>query len=280
MANPTRMLLGAATALTLTLSALAPAQAQEVSFDTVVATVNGEEITAAHVFAIASRLPAEYQQVPIGQLYPAILDQMIDQRVLAATVEEPAWLDAAQDNERFSVLSQQALADIGDMAVTEEALKAAYEAQIADFQGAPEFNASHILVETEEEAQELVTLLTDGADFAELAAERSIGPSGPRGGELGWFGEGMMVPPFEAAVKELEVGDISGPVQTQFGWHVLILNDSRTTEAPAFEAVQADIANQLRSQALQARVAELNAAAEVTRNEDFDPTSLQALAQQ
>ncbi|MEM1301513.1 MAG: peptidylprolyl isomerase [Pseudomonadota bacterium] len=280
MANPTRRLLGAATALVLTAGLFAPVQAQDVSFDTVVATVNGEDITAAHVFAIAGRLPEEYQQVPITQLFPAILTQMIDQRLLSATIEAPAWIGAAEDNERFSALAQLALAEIGDMAVSEESIRAAYEAQIADFTPAPEFNASHILVTSEEEAQELVTLLTDGADFAELAVERSTGPSGPNGGQLGWFGTGMMVPAFEAAVMELEVGEISPPVQTQFGWHVVKLNDTRDTQPPSFEAVRNDLANTLRSNALAARVAVLNSDAEITRNEDFDPASLLQLAQE
>jgi len=280
MANPTRMLLGAATALSLTLAAVAPVQAEEVSFDTVVATVNGQDITAGHVFAFVGRLPAQYQQVPIDQIYSAILDQLINQRLMAESVEAPVWFESAMDNERFGTLFQLAASDIGAMAVTDEAIEAAYQAQIADFEGAPEYNASHILVPTQEEAADLITRLNDGADFAELAAEASIGPSGPRGGELGWFGSGMMVPAFEEAVVALEVGQISEPVETQFGWHVVKLNDTRMTQPASLDSVREDLANTIRSEALQARIDELTAGAEITRDEEFDPNILQSLAQE
>ncbi|MGR3467098.1 MAG: peptidylprolyl isomerase, partial [Shimia sp.] len=127
------------------------------------------------------------------------------------------------------------------------------------------------------EAQQIVTDLDGGADFAELAMERSTGPSGPRGGELGWFGAGMMVAPFQEAVETLEVGGVSAPVQTQFGWHVITLNDIRTTEPPAFEAVREDIEGQLRSEALEARIDELRDAAEIARTEDLGPEVFDAV---
>ena len=90
-----------------------------------------------------------------------------------------------------------------------------------------EYNASHILIETETEAHQVREQLLDGANFAELAQHRSIGPSGPNGGQLGWFREGIMVPVFEAAVMQLQPGEISEPVHTQFGWHVVLLHEVR-----------------------------------------------------
>jgi peptidyl-prolyl cis-trans isomerase C len=120
--------------------------------------------------------------------------------------------------------------------------------------------------------------LNDGANFAELAKEKSTGPSGPNGGELGWFGLGMMVEPFEVAVLELEVGQVSAPVQTQFGWHVLILNDKRDIPPPALETVIGEITQTLQQVALDTKVNELRVGASVeTMIEGIDPAMIKNL---
>jgi len=121
--------------------------------------------------------------------------------------------------------------------------------------------------------------LDAGADFAALAKDRSTGPSGPSGGELGWFTKGRMVPEFEAAVLALKSGEVSPPVQTQFGWHVIILNERRKTAAPEFEDVREELANKLRNQAVETRVTELTTSAQIERPdiEDLDPAILQDL---
>ena len=106
-----------------------------------------------------------------------------------------------------------------------------------------------------------MTELEGGADFATLAQERSTGPSGPNGGELGWFGTGQMVPEFENAVTGLEVGAVSDPVETQFGWHVVKLNESRDVPPPTLDQVRDDIVNQIRQTRVEERLAELRAAA-------------------
>jgi len=114
-------------------------------------------------------------------------------------------------------------------------------------QGSDHAAVLHILVETEEEAQEIIGLLDEGGDFAQLASERSTGPSGPTGGDLGYFGAGNthMVPEFEEAAFALDVGSYSGaPVQTQFGWHVILVTDKRAVAKPAFE----EVADQLREE--------------------------------
>ncbi|MGR3493571.1 MAG: peptidylprolyl isomerase [Shimia sp.] len=247
------------------------AWAQDTTLETVVATVNGDDITVAHVLDIQRQLPPEYANIPNEVLWNGIVDQLIQQRVLAESVAAPAWLDEALENQRASILAGRAVSALADSAVTEQAAREAYQAQIADFEGDVQYNASHILVETEEAAQDVVADLVGGADFAELAMERSTGPSGPRGGELGWFGAGMMVAPFQAAVEELEVDGISDPVETQFGWHVIKLNETRTSEPPTFEDVRADIEGQLRSEALEARIDELRAAASIERTEGLGP---------
>lgn len=255
-----------------------PLSAQDAGLDTVVATVNGSDITLTHVIDVRRQLPEQYQNIDAEILFDGIVGQLIEQRILAESVETtPAWIEATLENTRASILAQIALENIGDVAVSEDDVRAAYDAQFGEFEGASEFNASHILVETEEEAQSLIEQLEGGADFAELAREFSTGPSGPNGGMLGWFGQGMMVPSFEAAVMELEEGGVSAPVQTQFGWHVVTLNDLRTTEPPAFEEVQADIEGQLRSAALEEAVGGLLQAAEIDRAEGIDPNLMNEL---
>jgi len=121
---------------------------------------------------------------------------------------------------------------------TETELRAEYSAQVAGYQP-QQYKARHILLETEDEANAVITQLDEGGDFAELAKEKSTGPSGPNGGDLGWFPPDSMVKPFSDAVVALEDGSYtSEPVQTQFGWHVILREDSRETEAPSFEEVK------------------------------------------
>jgi peptidyl-prolyl cis-trans isomerase C len=159
--------------------------------------------------------------------------------------------------------------------VTEDAVQQAYDARFAEAEPEREFNAAHILVETEEAAQALVEQLAEGADFAALARENSTGPSGPNGGALGWFSRGMMVPEFEQAVTELEAGEVGGPVQTQFGWHVIKLNETRLKEAPPLEEIRSELAQEIETAAVEAHVEEVVEAAEVTRMEiEVDPALL------
>jgi peptidyl-prolyl cis-trans isomerase C len=160
--------------------------------------------------------------------------------------------------------------------IPEDDIQKVYDADYAEAESGEEFNASHILVKTEADALALVTALQGGTDFAQLAKEESTGPSGPDGGQLGWFGVGMMVPPFEQAVQAMQVGAVSAPVQTQFGWHVIKLNESRTMAAPALTEVRGEIEMQLRQQAAEAHIQALISTADVTHvaEGDIDPALL------
>jgi peptidyl-prolyl cis-trans isomerase C len=248
------------------------------SADTVVARVNGVDITLGHMLAMRSKLPEQYQSLEDPVLFSGILDQLIDQTVLSTAEEaegdgEPASVKFTLDNERRLILANNILSRSVEEATSEEAVKAAYDEQFAGAAGGVEWNASHILVETEEAAKELITTLEGGADFAELAKEKSTGPSGPNGGSLGWFGTGQMVPAFETAVKGLEAGGISAPVQTQFGWHVVKLNETREKQPPALEEVRDQITADLQNRAVQARVSSLKENAEIERIENAAPVS-------
>ena len=257
---------------TLQFSPVLAQDAAPIDPDAVLAEVNGKEITLGHVIALASRLPAQYAQVEAQILYDGILDQLIQQELLAGTVNlDTRAARLSIENETRTALAAEALAIVSLEATSEEAVISAYEAEVAAYVATPEFRASHILVETEEEAQALVSELEGGAVFADLAREKSTGPSGPNGGDLGWFGPGAMVPPFDEAVQAMDVGGISGPVQTQFGWHVINLVDARDSQPPSLDQRYNAIADQLRNAAVEAYITQLEVDAEITRNDvEFD----------
>lgn len=266
-------LMGAAMALVLAL----PAAAEEVTADTVVATVNGETLTLGHLVAARSALPPQYQQLPDDVLFEGLLEQMIQQLVLTQAMGElNRRVEATLENERRALIAGVMLQGVVEEAITEEALQEAYEAQFANAEPTEEWNASHILVDSKTTAEDLIAELNGGADFAALAKEHSTGPSGPSGGELGWFSQGMMVPAFEAAVMAMEVGAVSEPVATQFGWHVVKLNDKRLQGPPPLEEVRDQLAEIIQGTAIEEAVATLMDAASIERPDlsAIDPATL------
>lgn len=249
--------------------------------NTVVATVNGEEITIGHMVMARENLPEQYKQLPDDVLYNAILDQLIQQTALKQELHgaKPQYVQLSVENEERAMLAADVINTIMEKASSEDLLRAAYDDKYSTGEGGDEFHAAHILVESEEDALEVKKELDAGADFATLAKEMSTGPSGPNGGDLGWFTTGRMVPEFEQAVLALKSGEVSAPVQTQFGWHVILLHDRRKTEAPEFEEVRAQLADELRQKAVEERVNELTAASEIARPEieNLDPAILKDL---
>ena len=250
-----------------------PAAAQDA--DTILAKVNGTDITLGHVVGIMARLPDQVRQMPDDALFQGILDQLVDQTALLHSTTEPMSLRAKIDmeNSQREVLVNDVLNRRLSAAITEEALRDIYAERYLGGEPAREYNAAHILVETEEEAQEVLAALEDGADFADLARDRSRDPgSAANGGDLGWFGLGRMVPAFEEAVVGLAPGETSAPIETQFGWHVVRLLDSRDTAAPDFEAVRGQLANELQQQVVMDAIAEARAAADIEiMGEGIDP---------
>jgi peptidyl-prolyl cis-trans isomerase C len=235
--------------------------------NTVVARVNGTEITLGHMIVARAGLPEQYQSAPAKALYDAILDQLIDQTTLelARTGSVPRQVELQLENERRSLLAADVIENIMAEAAGDADIQAAYDAKYSDGFGGDEFRAAHILVETEEQANEIKTELDAGADFAKTAQEKSTGPSGPSGGDLGWFGLGQMVPAFETAVVSMSPGEVSEPIKTQFGWHVIILNEKRKQAAPDLASVRDQIVGQLQSEAVENRIEELIQAAIIER---------------
>ncbi|MBF9034954.1 peptidylprolyl isomerase [Rhodobacterales bacterium HKCCE2091] len=241
---------------------------------TVLATVNGTDITLGHVVAMVALLPENVSAMPDELLYGQIVDLLVQQELLASSArEEISRLEElGLENEERRFLGNAIAYEAYNAPVTDEELQAQYDEIFGEIEAGMEYNASHILLESEEDAQAVIEELDGGADFAELAQERSTGPSGPNGGELGWFSEGMMVPEFEQAVMALEPGQVSEPVQTQFGWHVILLNDVREEQLPSVTDLQDDLAETVRQNRVEALIAELTEAGSVERPElDIDP---------
>lgn len=249
------------------------AQEEAPNANTVLAVVDGQVITLGQVIMLRTQLPEQYLSAPDDILFKGILNQLIDQTLLAEYLErDTPEIRISLENEARSLRAAAVISDVIKENVTEDMIQAAYDKIVADLPEEPEYNASHILVKTEDEAKELVKELENGADFAELAKEKSTGPSGPNGGELGWFGKGMMVPEFETAVTSLEVGQISAPVQTQFGWHVVKLNDKRIKPAPTLDELRDQITQQLQAKVLDERIAEIRDGATIEDMSDgIDP---------
>lgn len=259
-----------------------PVQADShVTADTVVATVNGTEITLGHMIVLKQRLPAQYQSLPPAILFEGILDQLVQQTVLGETGAElsPGSVKRLENEER-ALKAAEVIREIAQEATTDEAIQAAYDASFGEAAPETEYNAAHILVETEDEAKAIIEELGAGADFEALARERSTGPSGPNGGQLGWFSAGQMVQPFEEAVLAMEPGTVSDPVQTQFGWHVIRLNETRQKAVPTLDEVRAQLVEQVQQDVLEARLDELTENAEITRmtTEEIDPVLLDDLS--
>ena len=260
-------------------SAASPALAEDApTADTVVATVNGTAITLGHMMLVRADLPAQYQQLPDDVLFQGILDQIVSQTLLEQSLngDVPVAVRLATENEHRSLMAAEAIRNLIATGLTDEAVKAAYDEKYAGDPG-KEYHAAHILVETEDEAKALIAQLQEGADFATLAKEHSTGPSGPSGGDLGWFGTGQMVPEFEEAVVALEPGAFTlVPVQTQFGWHVIILHESRAAEAPTLDDVRGEIESELQTQLVEQRIEELRSTAAIDQaaESSFDPAIL------
>ena len=268
-----------AAALAATLFLTPAAQAQDAAdASQVLATVNGTEITLAHVIAVRADLPPQYDQFPVAVLFDAILEQLIQQTLLVETFDGDLSLRSQTllENERRAIVAGEVIGDVMSGDFDEAALTAAYDEQYPDDSDNLEYRAAHILVDTEEEAKELITELESGAQFAALARERSTGPSASVGGDLGWFGDGDMVTEFFDAVVELEPGEVSAPVQTDFGWHVINLTETRAKQRPDFETVRAELEAQMRESKLEAHVAALAEKAQIERADtsEFDPETI------
>ena len=212
----------------------------------VLAEVNGKNITLDHIIAAVAKLPSEYNTLEDNYILEGVLNQIVKQEIMAQILDtSEKFIEVSLENEIRSIRAKYSIEKLMEGFPGNDQLLAAYETATETIQSLEEFNASHILVESEKEALNILNSLKAGSDFSKLAQEKSTGPSGPNGGQLGWFGPGQMVPEFEAAVLVLEIGSISQPVKTQFGWHLVKLNDRRVKALPTFEEMKPELVQQL-----------------------------------
>ena len=212
----------------------------------VLAEVNGKNITLDHIIAAVAKLPSEYNTLEAEYILEGVLNQIVKQEIMAQILDtSEKFIEVSLENEIRSIRAKYSIEKLMEGFPGNDQLLAAYETATETIQSLEEFNASHILVESEKEALKILNSLKAGSNFSKLAQEKSTGPSGPNGGQLGWFGPGQMVPEFEAAVLVLEIGSISQPVKTQFGWHLVKLNDRRVKALPTFEEMKPELVQQL-----------------------------------
>ena len=244
-----RLLLAFAVSLIAAPSLALPAFAAD---DPVVAKVNGAEIRKSEVDAATRQLPPQVRQAGLDKFYPQLLEELIGKKLLTtkAYAENTANRDdvkravkAATDD----IVAEAYVNKVVDGQITEDKLKARYNELVAKMPKGEEINARHILVESEAKAKELIAKIKAGGDFAKLAQENSKDTGSAKdGGSLGWFRDKDMVPEFSKAAFAMKKGEVSAaPVKTQFGYHIIRVEDRRPAQAPAYDAVKPRIEQQV-----------------------------------
>lgn len=254
----------------------APSEAQSAQGGdpaTVVATVNDQDITLGQMIIMKQSMQQnpQMQNLPDQAMWDLLLDQLIRQAAVASSGEETASVRAQLELQRRSALAAEVVAKISEAEPADDEIQAVYDKMFGNAEPQTEYSAAHILVETEEKAIEVKKKLDDGEDFGAMAEEHSTGPSGPNKGDLGWFTADKMVPVFSDAVAAMEPGQISDPVESEFGWHVIKLNDTRMQEAPKLEDVREQLAQLVRREKVEGEIERLTREATVEKTEDLDP---------
>jgi peptidyl-prolyl cis-trans isomerase C len=254
--------------LAMVLLAGLPVRAQEAN--PVLAKVNGSEIRQSDVALAEEELGPSLAQMDPATKKDNVLSFLIDMKIVAKAAEDKK----VENNEDFKrrlaftrsrLLMDSLLATEGKAATTDDAMKKVYEEASKQITGEQEVHARHILVETEDEAKAVAEELKKGADFAELAKKKSKDPGASDGGDLGFFTKDQMVPEFSTVAFALEPGKISDPVKSQFGWHIIKVEEKRNRKAPDFEQVKAQIETYVTRKAQAEYVAKLREAAKVER---------------
>lgn len=256
--------------LTLALT-LGVAEVRAVETDPVVATVNGTPVRLTDVEEARNLLPSKLQGAPLRDVYPVLLESLINSRLAADKSKKLGYDETPEYQHRMARISDQILERILlarhiEQRLTDELILERYQNVVELAKTQFEVRARHILVEKEEQAKVLIGALEDGAVFAELAAEHSIGPSKSRGGELGWFGPGQMVKEFEHAAMALPAGEFTRtPVKTKFGWHLILVEERRPFPVPSYQDAREVLANELSAELGQSFMEQLRGEAKIEK---------------
>jgi peptidyl-prolyl cis-trans isomerase C len=255
-------------ALAIALFASLPLRAEDAN--PVLAKVNGAEIRQSDVTLAEEELGPSLAQMDPATKKENVLAFLIDMKIVAKAAEDKKIEDRPDFKARLAftrnrLLMDNLLAAEGKAATTDEAMKKVYDEAAKQIAGEQEVHARHILVETEDEAKTIEGDLKKGADFAELAKTKSKDPGAADGGDLGFFTKDQMVPEFSAVAFALEPGKISDPVKSQFGWHIIKVEEKRNRKAPDFEQVKPQIETYVTRKAQAEYVAKLRESAKVER---------------
>ena len=236
----------------------------------IIATINGTNITEGTLFRYADQrgLPSE---MPKGQQRDALIEELINRELIYQNavnigLDKTPAIQEEVDYQRINIIASSMLNRSSDrFAVSDADMKKEFENR-KDELGGKEFKARHILLETEADAKTVIAELNKGADFIKLAGEKSKGPSAASGGDLGWFQPAQMVKPFSQATAKLQKGKYtSAPVKTQFGWHVILLEDTRVVNPPKFEDIKEQIRVGLQNNLIEKYIGDLRKAAKIER---------------
>ncbi|WP_322514849.1 peptidylprolyl isomerase [Rhodopseudomonas palustris] len=263
-------IIGAAATGCLAFALLASPMARAQDADPVLAKVNGAEIRQSDVALAEEELGASLAQMDPATKKENVLAFLIDMKIVAKAAEDKKIADRPEFKKRLDFARNRLLMDDllgvqGKAATTDEAMKKVYEDAAKQISGEQEVHARHILVETEDEAKAVAEELKKGADFAELAKKKSKDPGASDGGDLGFFTKDQMVPEFSAVAFALEPGKISDPVKSQFGWHIIKVEEKRNRKPPTFDQVRPQIEQYVTRKAQSDYVAQLRQAAKVER---------------
>jgi len=281
--NPALGLMGAAGLITASASgtlmaadqppapptASAPAPSPLPPPNTVVARVDGTELHLSDVEAAQQSLPPQAQKLPLEQIYPMLLDRLVDGALITEAgrkerLEQDPELQVRLKRYEDRLIQEAYLNQAIKAAETEGQLKARYQSFAKDKAGQEEVHAQHILVKTEDEAKSVIAELDKGTDFGELAKKYSTDPSASSGGDLGYFGHDDMVAAFADAAFALPKGQYSKtPVKTEFGWHVIKVEDRRAGKPPSFEEAREQLSRDLAHEIIDAKLQDLRGAAKI-----------------
>jgi peptidyl-prolyl cis-trans isomerase C len=243
-----------------------PARAE----DKVLAKVNGAEIRQSDVALAEEELGPSLAQMDPATKDENVLAFLIDMKIVAKAADDEKIADGEDFKKRLAftrsrLLMDSLLASEGKAATTDDAMKKVYEQASKEITGEEEVHARHILVETEDDAKAVEEDLKKGADFAELAKKKSKDPGASDGGDLGFFTKDQMVPEFSSVAFSLEPGKISDPVKSQFGWHVIKVEEKRKRKAPDFDQVKGQIETYVTRKAQADYVGKLRDSAKIER---------------
>ncbi len=241
------------------------------SADPVIARIDGQPILRSELQATMRGLPAQAQGMPIETLYPMLLERVIDLRLIGNAARGSKLDDDPAVKKKIAeaadrVLQEALLTKAIETKVTEAALREKYKTYSASVPGQEEVNARHILLKTEAEAKAVIVEIQKGGDFADVAKKRSIDPGAANGGDLGYFTREQMVPEFSEAAFNLKKGEVTqAPVKSSFGWHVIRVEDKRTSGPPSFDEVKAELQEEMSRDVIQDILKDLRGKAKVER---------------